>query len=247
MSKKTKQKYEDDFQMSKTYNDASEPQLKALEHSFEFINKYIPNYLFEKNQKEISIADYGSSEGKNATILMKHVTSLIKSAKKDTKIKIYFTDRESNQWSTLFSLLNQKDEILNYENEVLCSCIGKSFYKQVFPKNSIDFGFSGNSFHWASENYNKSTLDKGLARKDWEDILKNRSLELKPDGILIVNFVAFDENLKPPFYLEILKKVMKQMIELKKLTKEECKTFYLPVHRRDEKEIFNQEIGRAHV
>ena len=85
-------------------------------------------------------------------------------------------------------------------------------------------------------------MNKGLARKDWEDILKNRSLELKPDGILIVNFVAFDENLKPPFYLEILKKVMKQMIELKKLTKEECKSFYLPVHRRDEKEILEQEI-----
>eukprot|EP01080_Neovahlkampfia_damariscottae_P010879 gene10879-3583_t len=228
--------------MSTTYTDSSEPQLKALEQNFIFINKYIPSYLFEKNKKQLFIADYGSSEGKNATILMKHVISLIKTAKKESKVHIYFTDRESNQWQTLFSLINQKDEILNFENNVLCSCIGKSFYSQIFPENSIDFAFSGNSFHWASENYNKVTTNKGLAKQDWENILRNRSMELKPGGILIVNFVAFDENLKPPFYLQILKKVMKEMVKQNKLKTEEIQSFYLPVHRRKEEDILDQEI-----
>jgi hypothetical protein len=240
-----KQKYDKEFQMSQSYNEASEPQLKALQITFELIKKHLPQYLSTTNSTHFQISDYGSSEGRNAKILMKFVTKFIKSIKKNSTINIYFTDRESNNWSKVFTLLNQKDQDLSFENNVTFSCIGKSFYLQMFPKNSIDFAFSGNSFHWASENFDSKLNSKQLAeiaRKDWESILKNRSTELKNGGLFICNFVAFDETLKPTFYFGLLSKVMKEMNLLGLLTKEEINSFFIPVHRRTKKQILDGEL-----
>jgi hypothetical protein len=240
-----KQKYDAEFQMSKSYNEASEPQLKALQITYDLIKKHIPEYLTTNNSNHFQISDYGSSEGKNAKILMKFVTKTIKTIKKESSINIYFTDRESNHWSKIFSLLNEKDEDLSLENNVTFSCVGKSFYLQIFPKNSIDFAFSGNSFHWASENFDKKLNPKQmteLARNDWESILKSRSSELKNGGLFICNFVVFDESLKPMYFLAMLSTMMKTMNSLGLLTNEEIDSFFIPVHRRTKKQILDEEL-----
>ena len=83
-----------------------------------------------------------------------------------------------------------------------------SFYKQILPDNTLDFGFSATAMHWLSakpcdishhvhmvgaqgEEYQRFS-DHG--KKDWESILLHRARELRSGGqLVLVNFCR-DEN-----------------------------------------------------
>jgi len=83
-----------------------------------------------------------------------------------------------------------------------------SFYKQILPDNTLDFGFSATAMHWLSakpcdishhvhmvgaqgEEYQRFSEH---GKKDWESILLNRARELRSGGqLVLVNFCR-DEN-----------------------------------------------------
>ena len=114
-----------------------------------------------------------------------------------------------NDFSALFEMIHGEDEILgvksylkDYDNVfILASCT--SVYRQAFPDNSIDLGFSSTALHWLSEKpgiisgHIHAVGAKGSelkafavqAKKDWQTILLHRAKELVPGGKLVfVNF-----------------------------------------------------------
>jgi hypothetical protein len=83
-----------------------------------------------------------------------------------------------------------------------------SFYKQILPDNTLDFGFSATAMHWLSakpcdishhvhmvgaqgEEYLRFSEH---GKKDWESILLHRAHELKKGGQLVLLNFCRDEN-----------------------------------------------------
>jgi hypothetical protein len=83
-----------------------------------------------------------------------------------------------------------------------------SFYKQILPDNTLDFGFSATAMHWLSakpcdishhvhmvgaqgEEYQRFSEH---GKKDWESILLHRARELRSGGQLVLLNFCRDEN-----------------------------------------------------
>jgi len=248
--------HQDNFSMDKHYNDYSKQQGKALQITSDLITKYLPPLL----QKDIKIADFGCSEGKNAMEIVKFTISHIRKTNNNNNIQVYFEDLESNNWSEIFKIANKQ---LN-QREVYFSAVGKTFYQRNFPNNYLDVAFSGNAFHWASELLglkegflfpisSMNSEDKmnwnSLSKKDWDTILYHRSFEMKPGAILFANFAGFDEgskDLKQFHWIQTLRKVILEFEKKGKITTNERKSLVMPVHLRNIKDIINQDLMDKH-
>ncbi|MGE3829685.1 MAG: SAM-dependent methyltransferase [Parvibaculaceae bacterium] len=157
--------------------------------------------------KPFAIADFGAADGGTSIDLMRQAVSAIRDRSAEKKITITYTDLPSNDFSSLFSLL-QGDGGLGREKNLFAFASGTTFYRQIFPDGSLDLGYSATAMHWLSRKpaaitdqvhsscarpHEKSAFrDQSLA--DWETILLARARELAPGGVLVFANFTEDEN-----------------------------------------------------
>ena len=173
--------------------------------------------LIEKAIKEIPkasvlrIADFGSADGGTSQELWCNLIKKIRSKDK-RPIEILYTDLASNDFSTLFRIMqgmqgNSNFAYQNLFNEVYVHGCGTGFHKQLMSENSLSLGFSATAMHYVSEkpchindhvhmvgaNVEVKEKFKYQALKDWESILLNRSKELISGGRFICINFGIDE------------------------------------------------------
>lgn len=68
-----------------------------------------------------------------------------------TPIKVYHNDLPENNWSALSLTISNHPDTYKRFAEVYYSFIGRSFYEQVLPSNSVQIGFSVLAFHFLSK------------------------------------------------------------------------------------------------
>jgi S-adenosylmethionine-dependent carboxyl methyltransferase len=160
--------------------------------------------------RPIVIADYGSSQGRNSLAPIRSAIDGIRTrVGPDRPILVYHADQPSNDFNSLFELLDASPDRYSRDDPNIFPCaIGRSFYEQVLPPNSVHVGWSSYAAMWVRRVpapipghffFARSTgkvraawEDQGV--RDWESFLAVRARELQPGGCLVVSVPGADEN-----------------------------------------------------
>jgi hypothetical protein len=155
--------------------------------------------------RSVTIVDYGSSEGRNS---MAPIRAAIESVRgrtgAATPISVIHTDLPGNDFSTLFhTLIDSEDSYLKDSAEIYPSAIGRSYFEQILPANSVDIAWNSWTLQWMSENpvedpdflygafspheWVREAVAQQL-EKDWRAFLRLRAIELAPGGRMLCLF-----------------------------------------------------------
>ncbi|MFQ5773680.1 MAG: hypothetical protein ACE5GS_04110 [Kiloniellaceae bacterium] len=158
-----------------------------------------------------AIADYGSADAGTSLELMGTTVAAVRARAPRRPICLTYTDLPGNDFSQLFRNTqgtgDAGDFLVGHDNLYVFAS-GTSFYRQIFPNNSIHLGFSATALHWSSttagriSNHVHAVGARGPERaafaevgmRDWETILLHRAAELTPGGhLVLVNFCIDEE------------------------------------------------------
>jgi SAM dependent carboxyl methyltransferase len=156
------------------------------------------------------VADYGSSQGRNSLGPMSTAIDLLRArAGRERSILVYHIDRPSNDFNSLFGVLDHDpDRYTLNDSQVYPCAIGRSFYESVLPANSVHIAWSAYAAMWVSRcpalipGHFAFARSTGAVRtafeqqgsKDWESFLKLRARELRAGGYLVVCVPGADVN-----------------------------------------------------
>ena len=160
----------------------------------------------------LRMADYGSADGGTSQELWCNLIDQIRCNKDDRQIEILYTDLASNDFSTLFKIMQgmHGDSKFSFQKKYLNIFVhgcGTGFHQQLMFDNSLSLGFSATAMHYVSEkpcqiinhvhmtgaDSNEKEKFKQQASKDWESILISRSKELTKGGRFICLNFGIDE------------------------------------------------------
>ena len=160
-----------------------------------------------KSQNNIVLMDYGAADGGTATEFWGKVIKTISDNIPNTEISLIGNDLYSNDNQSLINNLSLHSLGNQYVSTFMCA---GSFYDQLVPSGFIDFGFSATAMHWLNKKVetlidhthvlaSKNQIAKNdfleQALFDWNQILEERSKELKVGGkLLTVNLSRDSEN-----------------------------------------------------
>ncbi|KAG5791136.1 hypothetical protein H9Q69_009815 [Fusarium xylarioides] len=137
------------------------------------------------NGKTITLADYGSSEGKNTIRLLANYLSNLPALSSATLV---FNDTPFNDFSSLSRTINTNWTSLSQDGKLAISplMVPQSFFGQVLPDDFVDAGFSFTALHWLQHmpsSWETSDL-AGYAHEDLVSFLSALHREIRPSGTL---------------------------------------------------------------
>jgi hypothetical protein len=209
------------------------------------------------------IADLAAADGGTSQEFMRGVVAELHKYFPHLEICITYTDRPSNDFNALFSLLtdsNNTESPLSGNPLVFIYASGRSFYERNFESGSLNFGFSATAMHWLSEmpvkmkhhihsvtaTQEERKIISEQAAKDWETILLHRVAELAVGGrLLLVNFTQDSEGqyLGKTTYkdsmFDVLNQIWREMSEgdNAKITPQEYEDTNFPQYYRTQEEF----------
>ncbi|KAF5540040.1 benzoate carboxyl methyltransferase [Fusarium phyllophilum] len=135
--------------------------------------------------KTITLADYGSSEGKNTIRLLANYLSNLPALASATLV---FNDTPFNDFSSLSRTIKANWTSLSQDGRLSISplMVPQSFFGQVLPDDSVDAGFSFTALHWLQHmpsSWEPSDV-AGYAHEDLVSFLSARHREIRPNGTL---------------------------------------------------------------
>ena len=101
-----------------------------------------------KNLSQFTYCDFGAADGGMASVLAKSVVDRVRAVDKATTMNIVFVDRPTNDFSSLFSKFQHQITDSTSTDKVFVSVVGRSFYEQCLPEESVDLAWSSASAHW---------------------------------------------------------------------------------------------------
>ncbi len=194
------------------YNRSSRVQAAGLAPAIPLLERAAQTVLLSETADDpLVIADYGSSEGKNSLAPMTVAIRAIRErAGVERAISIVHTDLPGNDFSALFqTLINDPGSYLRGQPATFASAVGRSFYEQILPSNSVTLGWSSWALQWLSRTPGPipdqvqvacSRDDRARAEysrqsaEDWRNFLTCRSRELRPGGKLVLQMMALHDD-----------------------------------------------------
>jgi hypothetical protein len=156
------------------------------------------------------IADYGASQGKNSLApIRKAIETLRPRVGSHRPILVFHIDQPSNDFNTLFTLLDADADTYTLDDPNIYPCaIGKSFYLNVLPPNSVHLAWCSYAAVWLSavpariKDHFISLYGTGPERaafqsqaaQDWKAFLSLRAAELRTGGRLVVVLPGLDDD-----------------------------------------------------
>ena len=158
----------------------------------------------------VVIVDYGCAAGHNALVPVAAAIRVVRSRiGTERAISVVHSDVPANDFSALFqTLAGDAASYLSGSHAVFASAIGRSFYEQIVPSDSVTLGWSSWAIQWLSRApapipdhvqvaYSRdAAAHAAFARQaagDWEAFLAARARELRSGGRLVVVTMALDE------------------------------------------------------
>lgn len=223
--------------MTSDYSKSSCYQYIMNQHALPQLIRYL-----KKSSKlatsSISIGDFGCSTGRNSCLIFK---SAFEKLREDIQTPIYITheDLPHNHWNEFFSSANE----VNYTAlpDIFMSIAGRSFYFQVFPKDSLHLAFTAIAIHWMqtpieckdhivgfmSKDPETLTKAREIARNDLKTILNHRSNELISGGFFVIDtLISYKDNST----LEFLNEFTKLCADEGFLTVKEVEKMVIPLY-----------------
>jgi hypothetical protein len=146
----------------------------------------------------IMIADFGASQGRNS---MHPIAAALDALDvQGRSVLVVHTDLPDNDFASLFATIASDPESYRRPN-VYAYAVGRSFYEQLFPAETVTLGWSATAAVWLSAtpcplpshlfSYAATGSDrlrwKQAAARDWERFLHHRCAELCPGGQFVVS------------------------------------------------------------
>ncbi len=195
---------------SGSYTAASRLQAAGLPAAMALFEKAADAVPLPKQPQPIVIADYGASTGHNSLLPMCAAISVLrKRTRHDHSILVVHTDLPENDFTATFQTLSDDpDSYLQKDAATFASAVGRSFYAQILPSNSINLGWSSWAIQWLSRVPSPITdhlhvaysTDERIraeyarqAAHDWHEFVAFRGRELAPGGRIVVMTPSVDE------------------------------------------------------
>jgi salicylate 1-O-methyltransferase len=226
-----------------------QPAIKILEQAASVVPLPTP-------PQPIVIADYGASTGHNSLLpISAAIAVLRKRTRPEHSIVVTHTDVPDNDFTAMFrTLADDPDTYLRKDAATFASAVGRSFYTQILPSNSVNLGWSSWAIQWLSRMpapipdhvqvaYSTDEAVRAAyvkqAANDWHEFVAFRGRELCPGGQLVVMTMALDE--KGEFgYRPLLSALVDTLDELvagELLSAEEVHRMCIPMVARSESDF----------
>ena len=164
-----------------------------------------------RSPRPIVIADYGASTGHNSLLPIGAAISVFrKRTRTEHSILVTHTDVPDNDFSALFRTLSEDpDTYLQKDQASFASAVGRSFYSQILPSNSVNLGWSSWAVQWLRQvprpvpdhllaDYSgDASIRSAYSRQaahDWHEFVAFRGRELCPGGRLVVMTMAIGDD-----------------------------------------------------
>jgi hypothetical protein len=159
-----------------------------------FLENAVRKIALEPENQPVVIADYGSSQGKNSLAPMGlAIRNLRPRIRADRPVLVFHVDQPSNDFNSLFEVLHTDPDRYARDGANVFPCaIGRSFYEQVLPADSVHLGWCsfaavwlrrvpslipGHLFPPSSKGAVRATFERQAA-EDWETFLSLRACEM---------------------------------------------------------------------
>jgi salicylate 1-O-methyltransferase len=244
---------------SATYTASSRLQAAGLLPAVALFEQAAAEVPLPTPPQPIVIADYGAATGHNSlTPMSAAIEVLRRRTRHDHAILVAHTDVPDNDFTALFrTLADDHDSYLNHDASSFPAAIGRSFYGQILPSNTVNLGWSSWAVQWLSRipagapefsdhvqvAYSKNVEARAAyahqAATDWNDFVAFRGRELCPDGRLVVLTMAVDENGEFGYRAmhDALYASLNDQVSDGLLHRDELRRMALPVFARGEKDL----------
>ncbi|CAG9333585.1 unnamed protein product [Blepharisma stoltei] len=199
--------------------------------------------------EQIVIADYGSSEGYNSMVFLRRALSKIRE-NSFNQILVIHNDLPENEWTKTFKTILESEESYLKLPNVYFLTVGRSFYDQILPNNSVHIGFTSAAFHWLSQPLSApdhaipssssdpdfKNLAYSLAHDDLVILLRNRHKELTNSGQLIVQILLENSPIINSFGA-IINTTVENAFRKGYITEDEKRSITVPWYGRSYEEI----------
>lgn len=196
---------------SGAYNRNSRVQAVGLAAAIPYFEEAARACTLAPAAEPMVIADYGVSEGRNSLAPMASAIAVLRQrTARDRAISVIHTDLPGNDFNALFqTLAHDPESYARGDAAVFPSAVGRSFYEQILPSQTVMLGWTSWAVQWLSRTpgpipdhvqvaYSKDKPAQELyaaqADADWRDFLFYRARELRDGGQLVVLTMALTDN-----------------------------------------------------
>lgn len=241
---------------SATYSASSRLQAAGLQPAIALFEDAARSVPLPRAPQPIAIADYGAANGYNSLLPVNTAIRVLRGrTRSDRAILVVHTDVAENDFSALFAtLVDDPDSYLKKEQAVFASSVGRSFYQQILPSNSIALGWSSWAVHWLSRipmpvpdhvqvSYSADEeVRRAYARQaaeDWHEFVAFRGRELAPGGRLVVLAMAMEPDGGSGYRaaFDAVVAGLRRLVDDGVITAEEARRMSVPSMARDEKDF----------
>ena len=220
-----------------------------------FLEKAVQKLALHPEDRPLIVADYGSSQGKNSLIPMQiALRNLQPRVRPNRPILVFHVDQPSNDFNSFFQVLSSDpDRYARDEPNVFSCAIGRSFYEQVLPSESVHLGWSsfaavwlrripclipGHFFPFFSTGEGRAAFERQAA-EDWQAFLSVRACEMRPGARLIIVLPGLPEDGSRGFarLLDQANAVLIEMVDEGAITTEERSRMALASYPRRKDEL----------
>jgi len=240
---------------SATYSQSSRLQAAGLQATISLFEQAALSVPLPKAPHAIVIADYGAATGHNSLLPVSAAIAALRTrTRPEQPILVAHTDIAENDFTMLFkTLADDPDSYLKKDAATYSSAVGRSFYRQIMPSDSVTLGWSSWAVQWLSAAppipdhiqvaYSADEQVRAAyarqAAVDWHEFIAFRGRELRPDGRLVVLTMGIDEagefGYRP--ILDGIFAVLKTLVDDELLSQDEVARMVLPIVGRSENDF----------
>lgn len=241
---------------SASYTASSRLQAAGMDDGIRLFARAAREVSLPLPPQPIAIADYGAATGYNSLVPVGAAVRILRErTRADHAILVTHTDLPGNDFTGLFTTLTEDpDSYLRIDAATFPSAVGRSFYQQILPSESIALGWSSWATHWLSrvpvpigDHIHIAFSADDAARRayarqaavDWHDFLAFRGRELAAGGRLVVLTLGVDGSGRPGFdgALQALLAALRCLVGDRTLTEQELHRMVVPTVARSEKDF----------
>ncbi|MBX7431562.1 class I SAM-dependent methyltransferase [Mycobacterium sp. Y57] len=197
--------------MDDTYTASTRLQATGLAPAIAVFERAAADVPLPAPTQPMVIADYGAGTGYNSLLpIGAAIEVLRKRTTPEHSVLVAHTDTVDNDFSVLFRTVEEDpDTYLRKDAATFASAVGRSFYSQILPSNSVHLGWSSWAVQWLSkvpapidghfhisgctDDAVRAAFDQQAAR-DWHEFIAYRGRELCPGGRLVVMTLGIGED-----------------------------------------------------
>lgn len=130
------------------YDRHSTAQLASMRLVFDWIDNAVADMPLPSSPQPFTALDLGSSEGRNALIVMSRIVEGIRRRRSDQLIQTIYSDLPSNNFKRLFLNLDEARKSGRIPAGVFSGAAAGSFYEPLLPPRSAHFATAFNAVIW---------------------------------------------------------------------------------------------------